>query len=207
MSADKNRYALFSNGSFLSKATLQALLDADRPPQLIVLPEYPPARSYNNNEFGLLANQNSNPLLALAADIPVAYAPKARQLEVIKTLQHHDIDLMLVACWPYLIAPEIVDALDGAALNLHPSLLPAFRGPNPVEAQLNSNDRQFGVSLHRLSNNFDAGDLVAQLKIQAAKKSPDRQMVEQDCAKGGVQLFVTLLDQNPALWPTRPQAR
>ncbi len=112
---------------------------------------------------------------------------------------------MLVACWPYLIDSSVIDSLDGAALNLHPSLLPAFRGPDPIGEQLNSDDRRFGVSLHRLSNSFDRGDLVAQAEIQLAKKSPDREMVEQDCAKGGVQLFISLLDKDPASWPCWPQ--
>ena len=141
----------------------------------------------------------------LASDIPVAYAPRSRQQEIVTSLQQHDIDLMLVACWPYLIDTSVIDALDGAALNLHPSLLPAFRGPDPIGEQLNSEDRHFGVSLHRLSDSFDRGDLVAQAEIQLAKKSPDREMVEQDCAKGGVQLFISLLDQDPASWPCWPQ--
>ncbi len=141
----------------------------------------------------------------LASDIPVAYAPRSRQQEIVTSLQQHDIDLMLVACWPYLIDTSVIDALAGAALNLHPSLLPAFRGPDPVGEQLNSDDRRFGVSLHHLSDAFDQGDLVAQTEIQQAKKSPDREMVEQDCAKGGVQLFIGLLDKDPASWPRWPQ--
>ncbi len=205
MTSSKKRFALFTNGSFLSRATLTALRDQNHPPELIVLPDYPPAVAIPDKTFGQIDGQGQNPFLELVQDIPVAHVPRSRQHEIGTLLHQHDIDLMLVTCWPYLIDTSIIDGLNGAALNLHPSLLPAFRGPDPIGEQLESDDRRFGVSLHRLSNAFDRGDLVAQAEIKSTKKSPDRQTVEQDCANGGVQLFVSLLDKNPASWPCWPQ--
>ena len=205
MVSRKNRFALFTNGCFLSQATLRALIETDCPPDLIVLPEYPPAGVSSANEFGAITTQQPNPLLALATGVPVVYAPRARQRNLVTTLKQHNIDVILVSCWPYLIDASIVDSVAGAALNLHPSKLPLFRGPDPIGEQLKSGFRPFAVSLHRLSDQFDAGDLVAQLEITTRKKSPDRQMVEQDCANGGVQLFINLLDKDPALWPGQPQ--
>ena len=201
-----SRFALLTNGSHLSRATLQALIDAGHPPALILLPQYPPAQTLATGEFAVSGNQGKTPLLQLAGNIACAYAPPAKQQNIIPSLEKHRIELALVACWPYLIHAEVVDHLQGAILNLHPSKLPLFRGADPLAEQLESGHRPFAVSLHRLSKQFDRGDLVAQLEFEIAEKSPHRPTVEQACAQHGVELFVDLLHQPVASWPGWPQA-
>ncbi len=184
---------------------LQALQEQDIPPQLIVLPEYPAAGTSSAPEFGKVDKSRVNPLLALAGDIPCCYAPRAKQQEMINAFTNHGIELLLVACWPYLIDRSIVEHLDGAAINLHPSKLPRFRGADPIAAQLAANHRPFAVSLHKLTERYDEGDLLAQEEFEIAEENPLRQVVERACARRGTNMFNNLLQQDMASWRCWPQ--
>lgn len=206
MTTGSSRYALLTNGSPFSLAVLGALLDQDIPPALIVLPEYPPAASVNCGLPAQLAEVRDNPLRQLAANIPVAYAPEARQVTMKSAFENQHIEVMLVACWPYLLDSTIADHLAGAAINLHPSKLPLFRGPDPIGEQLTSAQRPFGVSLHKLSDKFDQGDLVAQADVTIEDENADRKTLEMACARAGVLLFAGLLQRQPAAWHSWSQA-
>jgi methionyl-tRNA formyltransferase len=74
-------------------------------------------------------------------------------------------EVLLVACCPYRLPPAVISAARVAALNLHPSLLPRYRGPAPLFWQLRAGDPDTGVSLHHLTERLDAGPLVAQAPV------------------------------------------
>ncbi|MCU0935465.1 MAG: hypothetical protein MUF66_05185 [Gammaproteobacteria bacterium] len=74
-------------------------------------------------------------------------------------------DAVLVACFPYRLPPEVFRLPRVACLNLHPSLLPRYRGPYPVFWQLRAGERATGVTLHRVSERLDAGDVVARRRL------------------------------------------
>lgn len=80
-------------------------------------------------------------------------------------IQSFDADYLLVACWPELLSQKIIASVSIAALNLHPSLLPKFRGLDPIGAQLENGDLDFGISLHLLTERFDEGDIVLQQRL------------------------------------------
>ncbi len=204
------RFALFTNGSAFSLAVLHELLSQQIAPELIVLPVYPPSFSDSNPAWGNVAPRVDHPVQALAGSIPIAYAPREKQAEIIETLSQHKIELLLVACWPYLIKPAVIAAIPGPAINLHPSKLPLFRGPDPIGTQLEAGHRPFAVSLHHLNNSFDEGDLIAQQDIQMAAINADpaaltRATIERACAATGVKLFLELAQQDPQDWARTPQ--
>jgi methionyl-tRNA formyltransferase len=74
-------------------------------------------------------------------------------------------DLVLVACFPHRLPAELTGWARGGCLNLHPSLLPRYRGPAPLFWQLRAGETATGVTLHRVSARLDGGDLVARRRV------------------------------------------
>ena len=95
--------------------------------------------------------------------------------------------------------------MTAAALNLHPSLLPAYRGPRPLAAQLAAGERRFGVTLHRLGPRFDRGDIILQQRLPALAATADEKVIEAECARRGARLFARAARDYPD-WQTRPQS-
>jgi len=195
-------FALFSSGANFSCEVLQALIQKDYRPQLLVLPEYPPADSGVEADSRLITATPQRRLLTLARGLEIAYAPAPQQADFAHLLERRAIDFMLVACWPYLIETRVRARARKAALNLHPSLLPEYRGPNPLEAQLAAGDSRFGVTLHQLDQRFDHGDIIAQAELASTVLPQQRAILEQHCARRGVELFIEAVngypDWNPA---------
>lgn len=84
---------------------------------------------------------------------------------VVATLEPLQADLLISACYGQKIPLKtILDARWGG-LNVHPSLLPRWRGADPVPWAIVSGDRQTGISIVTLAEKFDQGRLIAQKKI------------------------------------------
>jgi methionyl-tRNA formyltransferase len=115
------------------------------------------------------------------------------------------IDFLLVACWPYLISPTLIASAAKAALNLHPSLLPMYRGPDPVTRQIECGERSPGVTVHLLSREFDAGDIVAQARLPAKAPVAERTRFECEAARLGSKLFIEAINRYDEGWQTQAQ--
>ena len=173
---------------------------------MLVLPEYPPAARPGAQPVELDAHRPQSRLQQLAGEIPLAYAPELLQQSCARLIRQRSIDFLLVACWPYLIGPAILASVGKAALNLHPSLLPAYRGADPVGRQIELGERRLGVSLHLLSQRFDAGDIVARASLPSLGDNPDRETIEREAARLGAGLFIDALKGYDAGWQLQPQS-
>ncbi len=197
-------YALLSSGASFSCEVLQALIERDRPPSLLVLPEYAPSRATPNDDKLLFKSGPRRRLLQLARGVEIAYAPAGHQHDCARLLRQRAIDFLLVACWPYLIGETLIDGVTRAALNMHPSLLPKYRGPNPLQRQLAAGDDGFGVTLHLLNRHFDRGDIVARQTLAIDSSQPEILDIERRCACEGAGLFIDALERHPN-WELVPQ--
>jgi len=72
------------------------------------------------------------------------------------------LDLIFVACYSKKLPLEILNIPKIAVLNLHPSLLPAYRGPVPLFWQFRQGKNEYGISLHKMDASFDTGPIIAQ---------------------------------------------
>ena len=199
------RFALLLNGSDFACEVLQALQQSNVCPRLLVLPEYPPAVSAATQAApaAQLLTRSPRRLIKLAGNIEIAYAPRARQAECAHLLRQQEIEFILVACWPYLIDKLLLESATKAAVNLHPSMLPAYRGPDPIGAQLDCAEPHPGVSLHLLNAQFDQGDIVSQAEL--VQPENDRASLERRCAVLGSKLFIDALNGYDAGWNLLPQ--
>jgi methionyl-tRNA formyltransferase len=79
-------------------------------------------------------------------------------------------DLVLSVFYRHMLPDPVLDAARLAALNLHPSLLPAYRGRAPLNWVLVNGEAETGVTLHHMVQRADAGDIVGQTAIPIAPR-------------------------------------
>ncbi len=103
--------------------------------------------------------------LAREHNIPV-YTPATLKDEgCVRLIQEAGPDFIFSFYYRNMIPKRILDTARVAALNLHGSLLPKFRGRAPVNWVLVHGERETGVTLHEMVEKPDAGDIVAQKKV------------------------------------------
>ncbi|MFZ1396983.1 MAG: formyltransferase family protein [Candidatus Promineifilaceae bacterium] len=111
----------------------------------------------------LPTGQTASPLALAAAHSVPAFA--VRQLaapETVATLAALQPDLICVSCFPHRLPPAILNLPRLGCLNVHPSLLPRFRGPVPLFWALRAGVAETGVTVHFMDEQFDTGDVVGQ---------------------------------------------
>ena len=77
-------------------------------------------------------------------------------------------DVLAVACYPRILDERWLSLAPHGAFNLHPSLLPAYRGPSPLFWQFRNGEKRMGMTLHRASAKVDAGPVVSSADVPVA---------------------------------------
>ena len=91
-------------------------------------------------------------------DVVVAGSPS----RIAPLLAALDADVAISAAFPMLIPADALEVPRLGIINTHPSLLPRYRGPNPIAWTVRNGDRELGYSVHRMDAEFDTGPLLAQ---------------------------------------------
>lgn len=112
---------------------------------------------------------------------------------VIAQIEKINPDVLIVSCYANLLPQQILSLSKLGAFNLHPSLLPSFRGPTPLFWQFRDGISDFGVTLHRMDSEFDKGNIVATKKIEI-DDGINIQRVTKLIANVGSQLVLDFLD-------------
>ncbi len=103
---------------------------------------------------------------ALRLGLPVLTVPSLNEPGVIEKVRSLNPDFISVVAFGQRIPREIIDSPKYATLNVHPSLLPSYRGGNPVQRAVMAGDKVTGVSIIYLSDKMDAGDICLQRKAE-----------------------------------------
>lgn len=206
----QHSFILFATGARFSLAVLDQLLAQGLKPLALVLPEYAPSGLKEDSKIKVKSSANENCFMARARQllIPIIYLPKLSQPTPTQDIASIKADFLLVACWPYLLSSKITKTVNKAALNLHPSLLPDYRGVDPITEQMQNKEKKWGVSLHLLNQKFDQGDIVCQapLGLDPEVEFPERELIEDQAALTGVKLFSKAIKSfGGPDWNPRPQ--
>lgn len=94
-------------------------------------------------------------------------------IELIESLQP---DAIVVACYPRLISRAIRDIPRLTSINVHPSLLPAHRGPDPLFWIMRDGGDGCGLTVHELTDTVDAGDILAQQAVPYPDGAREREL-------------------------------
>lgn len=79
-----------------------------------------------------------------------------------------EVDLVILAGFMRILTPNFVSKWQGKMLNIHPSLLPVYKGINTHQRVLNTGDRLHGCTVHFVTAELDAGQSIAQSAIQVS---------------------------------------
>lgn len=91
-------------------------------------------------------------------------------------LDEFDADLVCLAGYMLLLSPEFVDAWQGRMLNIHPSLLPSFKGLDPHARALEAGVRIHGCSVHFVTHDVDAGPVIAQAAVPVQSDDDEQKL-------------------------------
>ena len=105
--------------------------------------------------------KQSNPIesLAISNQIPV-HLPKKIDEKEIDLLTKIAPDIIIVAAYGLYLPSKIIDLPKFGCLNIHPSLLPKYRGPSPVISAILSDEKATGVSIIKINDKLDAGPML-----------------------------------------------
>ncbi len=82
--------------------------------------------------------------------------------EIVRRLDEAGIELVCLAGYMRIIGEVLLSAYEGRIINVHPSLLPAFRGAHAIEQALAYGVKVYGVTIHYVDASLDGGRIIAQ---------------------------------------------
>lgn len=131
---------------------------------------------------------------ATARGIPVLQPEKITPTATADIAASGPWDVFVVAAYGKILPQALLNIPRRGTLNMHPSLLPKFRGPSPIVSAILADDRETGVSIMLLDAEMDHGPIVAQEKISTPLWPPKASELEKILAQsGGALLARTLL--------------
>lgn len=156
---------VFMGSAELACASLSALADAGQFQILAVVtqPDRPGGR-----KLKLQASPVKE--LALKLDLPVLQPERARAPEFLERLETLGPELIVVAAYGQILPSAILDLPRFGCLNVHTSLLPKYRGASPIQAAILNDDAETGVTIMKMDEGLDTGDIVA---MEATPIAPD----------------------------------
>lgn len=105
---------------------------------------------------------------------PKEYASKgAYEADIVALLDAKGVELVCLAGYMRIVGATLLEAYAGRIINIHPSLLPAFRGARAVEQALEYGVKVFGVTIHYVDESLDGGRIIAQRAFEYDGDSAD----------------------------------
>lgn len=103
------------------------------------------------------------PVKQFAINHGIAVLQPQKMLDIEHNLRQLTPAIGVLVAYGKIIPQSIIDIFSPAIVNIHPSLLPKWRGPSPIEATIYNQDSQTGVSIMKLDKRMDAGPVYRQI--------------------------------------------
>lgn len=129
---------------------------------------------------------------ALENNLKVLQPEKIRDPEWIKKIQELAPELIILTAYGQIIPKEILNTPKYGALNIHPSLLPQYRGASPIQATILNGDEISGVTIILMDEEMDHGDIILKSKIQMSNKITYKELSDRLADLGADLLIKTL---------------
>jgi methionyl-tRNA formyltransferase len=157
MNTDKIKIAFFGTPEF-AEIILKRLLreDAFEIAVIVCTQDKPVGRKQvlTSPPVKVLAEENSIEVLQ----------PEKLDNEFVEKLKEFNLDLNIVAAYGKIIPLEVLDVPKYNSINVHPSLLPKYRGPSPIQAAILNGDKEIGITIMLMDEKMDHGPILSQEK-------------------------------------------
>lgn len=179
------------------RKTLQALIDSQHE---VVLAVTHPASAQSYKAIWSASVDE----VAREHGIPVHLTERA-DAETIDLVKRAEPDVIVVNSWYTWMPPELHTMPRHGTLNLHDSLLPKFTGFSPVLWALISGESEFGLTVHRMDDQLDTGDILVQRSLPIGPTATGTELVlaGMELIPGVVHEALRALESGAAVW--RPQ--
>ena len=97
--------------------------------------------------------------------IPHTQISSKKEDLIIDIMNAWKVDLIVLAGWMRIITPKLINAFPNRIINLHPSMLPKYKGLHAIERALESGDEYTGVSVHYVNEELDGGEVILQQQV------------------------------------------
>ena len=87
------------------------------------------------------------------------------ELEIVNTLINYDVELIVMAGWMRIVTPFFINKFKNRIINIHPSLLPAYKGATAIKDSLLNGSKITGCSVHFVEEEVDSGSLIMQAAL------------------------------------------
>nr|WP_199290330.1 phosphoribosylglycinamide formyltransferase [Leptolyngbya sp. FACHB-36] len=140
------------------EAIAQAIADRQLNAQIQVL-------IYNNPGAKVAARADRWSVPSVLLDHRNFSSREALDEAIVSTLQQRGVEWVIMAGWMRIVTPVLIAAFRDRILNIHPSLLPSFKGNRAVEQALKAGVKIAGCTVHRVVTEVDSGEIIMQAAV------------------------------------------
>lgn len=172
---------IFFGSSEFAKIILNKLFDSGMKPVLVITtPSATPTPVYN------LAKQNN---------IPVLTPEKLENEEFLSSFKDYNPDLVILTAYGKIIPSKLLSIPKKGILNLHPSLLPKWRGATPIQSTILTGGNETGVSLFLMDEEIDHGSIIQKTRYKIENTRITYLKLMQELAILGADIIIKTVPQ------------
>lgn len=110
---------------------------------------------------------------------PQAYRDKAAyERKILNKLKKRGVEWIFLAGYMRIIGPTLLKAFKGKIVNIHPSLLPKFKGKDAIQQALDAKVKETGVTIHYVDEGIDTGPIIAQQTVSIHQEDTLKTLTE-----------------------------
>ena len=121
------------------------------------------------------------------------FQPEKLDVGVLEEIKKLKPDILVAVAIGRIFSREFLNLFPKGGINLHPSLLPKFRGPSPIPAALLSGENKTGITIQKMALRMDSGAIIIQEDIPLDKDSTSASVMD-EVARMGPQILLKALD-------------
>lgn len=125
--------------------------------------------------------------------IKIIEALSLKEETMIKRIERVRPDLVIVADTDFILPQTLLNVPPRGCLNVHPSLLPKYRGPSPIQAAIFWGQKETGVTIIQMDEKIDHGPIVVQEKYEMPEPPPYFEPLRDELANLGARLLIKTL--------------
>jgi len=172
------RFIFFGSSEF-AKIILNKLLDSDMKPVLVVT-------ASSTTPVHNLAEENI---------IPVLIPENLEDEEFLSNFKNYNPDLVILTAYGKIIPSKLLSIPKKGILNLHPSLLPSWRGATPIQSTILAGDNETGVTLFLMDEEIDHGPIIQDTRYKIQDTKITYEELSKELAILGANLIIKTVQQ------------
>ncbi len=137
---------------------------------------------------------------ALKYGLDIFQPEKLKDKDTVKKIQSYGADIFVVVSYGKFIPEALLKIPKLGSINIHPSILPKYRGPSPINFALLNGDRYTGVSIISITNKMDAGDIYMQW-VEKISKNDNYTTLHDRLSKIGSKMILCTLENFDKIKP------